>query len=112
MSFVKVAGNRADVFCDAPLVVVEDADEFFRRMRDVVHRFEGNTVRQRRVAENADDIFVRALFVARRRHAERGGKRRAGVTRSVTIVRTFRAQREAVQAVRLANRAKTIFCDP
>ena len=30
---VEIAGNRADVFGDAPFVVVEDADEFFRRVR-------------------------------------------------------------------------------
>ncbi len=106
---VQVVGNRADVFGDAPFVVVEDADEPFRRVADVVERLEGNAVGQRRVAENADDVFVRAAFVARRRHAERGGQRRARVAGAVAIVLAFRAQRETVQAVRLANRPKTVF---
>ena len=77
--------------------------------RDVVERLERNAVGQRRVAENADDVFVRAAFVARRRHAERGGKRRACVTRAVAIVRTFRAQRKAVQAVRLPDGAEPVL---
>ena len=78
-------------------------------MRDIVERLKGNAVRQRRVAEDADDVFIRAFFVARRRHAERGGQGRAGVTGAKTIVRAFRAQRKTVQAVRLADGAKTIF---
>ena len=36
--------------------------------------------------------------VARHGHAERGGKRRAGVSGAVAIVRAFGAQHEAVQA--------------
>ena len=106
---VEVAGNRADVLGDAPFVVVEDADESLRRVADVVHRLEGNAVGQRRVAENADDVFVRAAFVARRRHAQRGGKRRARVARAVAIVLAFGAQREAVQAVRLADGAEAVL---
>ena len=106
---VEVAGNRADVFGDAPLVVVEDADEFFRRVRDVVHRLEGNAVGQRRVAEDADDVFIRAALVARRRHAERGGQRRARVARAEAVVLALGAERKAVQAVRLADGAETVF---
>ena len=52
------------------------------------------------------------LFVARRRHAERGGKRRARVARAVAIVRAFRAQREAVQAVRSAGWCGSGSCGP
>ena len=106
---VQVTGDRADIFRDAPFIVVENADEFFCRVRDVVHRFKRNAVRQRGVAENTDDLFIRTAFVARRRHAERGRKRRARVTRTERIVFAFRAERKTVQAVRLANRAKTIF---
>ena len=106
---VEVGRDRADIFGDAPFVVVQDADESLRRVADVVERLERNAVRQRRVAENADDIFVRAFFVARRCHAERGGQRRARVTRAVAIVRAFRAQGEAVQAVRLPDGAKPVF---
>ena len=72
-------------------------------MADVVERLEGNAVGQRRVAENADDVFVRAAFVARRRHAERGGQGRARVAGAVAIVLALRAQGKAVQAARLAD---------
>ena len=78
-------------------------------MRDVVHRLERNAVRQRRVAEDADDLLVRPAFVARRRHAQRGRERRAGVTRAEAIVLALGAQREAVQAIRLADRAEPVF---
>ena len=49
------------------------------------------------------------LLVARRRHAERGGKRRARVARAVAIVLAFRAQRKAVQAVRGADGVEPVF---
>ena len=107
--FVQVARNGADVFGDAPLVVVEDADEFSRGCADVVQRLEGNAVGQRRVAENADDVFIRAALVARRRHAQRGGQRGAGVARAEAVMFALRAQSEAIQSVRLADRAEPLF---
>jgi len=54
-------------------VLGENADEPLGGMADVIERFEGNAIGQRRVAKNTDDIFVRAFFIARRGHAERGG---------------------------------------
>ncbi len=106
---VQVGGNRADVFGDAPLVVVEDADEFFGGVRDVVERLVGNAVGQRRVAEDADDVLVRALLVTRRAHAQRRRQRRARVAGAVAIVRAFGAEREAVQTARLPDGVKTIL---
>ena len=107
--FVKIIRDRADVLGNAPLVIVENADKFFGGVANVIERLEGDTVGQGGVAEDADDIFVRAFFVARRGHAERGGKRGARVAGAVAIVRAFGAQREAVQAVRGANGVKAIF---
>ena len=43
------------------------------------------------------------------RHAERGGQRRAGVARAVTIMLALGAQREAVQAVRRADGVKAVL---
>ena len=57
----------------------------------------------------ADDIFVGAALVARGAHAQRGRKRRAGVSRAVAIMLAFRAQREAVQAIGAADGVKSIF---
>ena len=81
-------------------------------MADVVERLVGNAVGQRRVAKNADDVFIRAALVARRRHAERGGQRRARVTGAVAIVLAFRAQGKAVQAAGLADGAANRFLRP
>ena len=74
-------------------------DEPLRRVRDVVQRFERNSVGQGRVAENRDHILIAAALVARRAHAERGGQGGAGVAGAVAIVLAFGAQGEAVQAV-------------
>ena len=71
---VQVAGDGADVLGNAPLVVIEDADEFFGRVRNVVKRLERNAVGQRGVAEDGDHIFIAPSLVARRGHAQRGGK--------------------------------------
>ena len=79
------------------------------RVRDVVQRLEGNAVGQRRVAEDADHVFVRCRVVAGRAHAQRGGQRGAGVARAVAIVLALGAQREAVQAVGGADRGETVL---
>jgi hypothetical protein len=106
---VQVAGDGADVLVDAPLVVVEDADEFFRGGRNVVQRLVGNAVGQRGIAEDAHHVFVRALLVAGGAHAERRGKGGARVARAVAVVRTLGAQGKAVQAVRLADRVEAVL---
>ena len=89
---VQIVRDRADVFSDAPLVVVEDADEPFGGLRDVVQGLEGDPVGQRGVAENRHHVFIRPLLVARRRHAERRGKGSASVPGAVAVMRAFRAQ--------------------
>ena len=104
----EVIGNGTDIFGNAPFVVVEDADELFGRVPDIVERLERNAVGEGGVAKDADDVFVGALFVARRGHAQRGGKSRARVAGAVTIVWAFRAQRETVQAIGGADGVKFI----
>jgi hypothetical protein len=46
--------------------------------------------------------------IARGGHAERGGKRRARVTRAVAVVLAFGAEHEAVEAVGLADGVETV----
>src|SRR3954454_936008 len=35
---IEITGNRADIFRDAPLIIIQDADETLSRLRDVVQR--------------------------------------------------------------------------
>ena len=95
---VEMGGNGADVFGDAPFVVVEDADETFGGVANVVESLKGNAVGQGGVAENADDVLIGAALVAGGAHAQRGGEGGAGVAGAVAIVLALRAERKAVQA--------------
>jgi len=96
--FVEVAGDRADVPGDRPLVVVQHDDEFFRDMRDVVKRLVTDPAGECGVARDCDDMLVRARAVASHRHAQRGGERRARMARAVTVVLALAPEQEAVQA--------------
>jgi hypothetical protein len=95
----EVVGDGADVLGDGPLVVVEDTDELLRRVGDVVQTLEGDAVRHRRVAEDADDMLAAVALVAGGTHAERGGNGGARVAGSVAVVLALGAEGEAVQAV-------------
>ena len=106
---VEIGGNGADVFGDAPFVVVENADEAAGGVGEVIEGLEGNAVGQRGVAKNADDVFIRAALIARGAHAQRGGKGGAGVARAVAIVLAFGAQGETVQAAGGADGVKTVL---
>ena len=100
---LQVAGNGADVLVDGPLVVVEDHDQALGVVGDVVERLVGDAAGEGRIAGHGDDVLLAAQLVARHRHAERGGERRAGVSGAVAIVRAFGAQHEAVQPARRAD---------
>ena len=95
--------DGADVFGDRPFVVVKNADEFLRAVRNVVQGLEGNAARQGRVAEERDDVFVGAAHVARRGHAE--GDREAGarVAGAVVVVLAFEAVEESARSAELAH---------
>ena len=103
---VEVGGDGADVLGNAPFIVVEDADELLRRVRDVVHRFERNAVGQGGIAKDRHHVFIAAALVAGGADAQGGGKRGAGVRRAVAIVLALRAQGEPAQAARAANGVK------
>ena len=106
---VEVAGNRADVLGDGPLVVVEDADELLGRVRDVVQRLEGHAVGQRGVAKDTDDVLVALTLVTRGAHPEGGRERRARMACAEAVVLGLRAEREAVQAVGLADGVEAVL---
>ena len=74
---IKIFRNGANVFIDTPFVVIEDADEFLGRVRNIVQRLKGNTVGQRGIAEHTHHIFIRLPLIARRAHAQRRGQSRA-----------------------------------
>ena len=105
---VQVVRDGADVFCDRPLVVVEHDDEALGLRFDVVQRFVADAAGERGIARDYDDVLVAAAQIAPDRHAERGGKRRAGVARAVAIVLAFGAQEKAVQPLVLPHRVKAI----
>ena len=99
---VQVAGNRADILVDGPLVIVQNHNQPFGVVSDVVQGLVRNSAREGRVAGNRDHVFLAARLVAGNGHAKRRRERRAGVPRAVAIVRTFGAQHEPVQAARSA----------
>ena len=68
---VQIARNRADILGDAPLVVIQDRNESLGGLRDIIQGLEGNSIGQRRIAENGHDIFIAAALVARRADAQR-----------------------------------------
>ena len=75
---------------------------------DVVERLVGDAAGEGRVAAERDDVLLAAAQVARRGHAERGGKRRARVARAEAIVLALGAEHEAVEAVGLADGVETV----
>ena len=106
---VQVAGDGADVLGDAPLVVVEDADEPLGGVGDVVQRLEGNAVGQGRVAEDATTFSSLPRWSRAGADAQRGGKRRAGVGRAVAIVLALGAQGKPAQAAGAADGVKAVL---
>ena len=105
---VEVVRNRADIFCDRPLVVVKNDDQALGCGGDIVERFKSNAASERRIARHADDMLVGTEAVPGGGHAERGGEGGAGVTRAVAVMFALAAEQEAVQSLVLADRGKAI----
>src|SRR5262249_20351782 len=95
-------------FGDGPLVVIQDDDKTLRVRFDVVKRFVTDSARKGSVACNYHDILVTAPQVSPDGHAERCGKRRACVARTVAIMFALGAQKKTVESAELAHRMKTI----
>ena len=105
---VQVGCNRADVFRDRPLVVVQDDDEAFRLRLDVVERLVADSAGKRGVARNHHDIFIRSAQIAPDCHAKRSGERRAGMTGAITIMFAFGAEQKSVKPFVLPHRIDAI----
>ena len=105
---VQVISDRAHVFCDRPLVVVEHDDETLGMRFDIVERFVTDSTGERGIARDYDNVFIAAAQIASDSHAESSGKRGAGMTRDVAIVFAFGAQKKAIQTAELPHRGKAI----
>jgi hypothetical protein len=99
---VEIAGNRADVLVDGPLVIVQDYDQPLGVVGDIIQGLVRNPAREGRVSGHRYHVVFAARLVAGDGHAERRRECRAGVSCAVAIVRTFGAQHEAVKAARSA----------
>ena len=86
---VEVMGDGADVFGDAPFVVVEDDDEPLGGIGDVVERLVVDAARERRVARHADNRLVGTALVASHSQPQAGGKGGPGMACAVDVVLTF-----------------------
>ena len=81
--------QRSDVFRDRHLIVVEDHDELGVGVVQTVERLKRDAVGQRAVTDHGHDMLLTAVTVARDRHAQCGGERRAGVAAHKSIERAL-----------------------
>jgi len=95
---VEVGGDRPHIFGDAPFVVVQDADEPFGGMGNVVERFERNPVCQGGVAEDGHHVLVPSAAVPSGANAQGRRERGARVRGAIAIVFALGAEREAADA--------------
>src|SRR6202040_3418908 len=72
---VKVRRNRANVFGDRPLVVVQDDNKTLGVGANIVERLVADAAGERRVARDNHDIFIPAAQISSDGHAQPGGKR-------------------------------------
>ena len=100
---VEIIRNSAHILGDAPLVIVQNDDQAFGGVLDVVEGLERDAIGQGRIPENNDHLLIRARAIAARRHAQAGRKRCAGVTGTKAIVGTFLPQREPHRPTGLAD---------
>ncbi len=104
---VQVVGDRAHVAVDRPLVVVQHHDQALGLLGDIVERLKAYAIGERRIPGKGNHVLFGPGQIARHRHAKGGGERGAGVARAIAVMIAFRAQREAVQAARLAHGVET-----
>ena len=101
--FIEVGGDGADIFGDRPFVIVEDDDEFFGGIGDIIEGFVADAAGESGIASDTDHVFVGAPAIATDGHAEGGAEGGAGVTCAVGIVGAFAAEEEAIEAFVLAD---------
>src|SRR6266487_3480997 len=105
---VQIVCDRADIFCDGPLIVVQHDYETLGVRFYIVERFVADPACECGVACYHDDVLVAAAEVASDRHAQCSRERRSRMTRAVAIVFTLGAQKKTVESAELAHRIKTI----
>ena len=88
---VEIVRNRADVFCDRPLIVVQHDDETLGVRFDVVERFVADPAGQCGVACYHDDVLIATAEIPSNRHTQACRERRPRMTGTVAIVFTFGA---------------------
>src|SRR4029077_11848691 len=103
-----VVSDRAHVFCDRPLVVVEHDDETLGMRFHIVERFVADSTGERGIACDYDNVFIATAQISSHSHAETSGERRASMTGAVSIVFAFRAQKNSVEAAELAHRVEAL----
>ncbi len=95
---IQVASQRSDRGRDRHLVIVEHDDQTALQVTRLVDRFHRHATRQRRIADQGNDVMIFALAIARDGHAERCGKRRRSVTRAKRVVLRFVTTQKAADA--------------
>src|SRR5207247_10215648 len=104
----QVISDRANVFCDRPLVVIEHNDEALGMRFDVIERFVADSTGERSIARHDYNMLVATAQITSHCHPKTGGKRRAGMPSAVAIVFAFRAQEKSVEAAILPHCGKAI----
>src|SRR6185503_6750897 len=105
---IQVISDRAHVFCDRPLVVIEHDDETLGMRFHIVERFVADSTGERGIASYYDNVFIAAAQISPHSHAETSGKRRTSMTGTVAIVFAFRAQKKSVEALELPHGVETL----
>src|SRR5262245_18241490 len=105
---VQVICNRADIFGDRPLVVIQNDNKALGVRFDVLKRFVTDSTRKGSVACNDYDVLVGAAQVAPDGHADSRGQGGSCVTRAVAIVLAFSAQQKAIEPSELTHGAKSV----
>src|ERR1700722_11650698 len=105
---VKIVGDSADILRDRPFVIVQNNDETFGMVGDIVECFVTNTAGESGVASYHNDVLFASAPVASDRHAQAGRQGRTGMAGTVAVMLAFRAEKETVQALVLADGRKAI----
>ena len=100
--------QRADVFADRHLVVVEDDQHVRIDVAAVVQRLVGHATGQAAVADHSHDLSCVALALRGDGHAERSRNRRRRMTHAETVVLAFIAARKRRQSVLVLDRVDAV----
>ena len=86
---LQVVAKRSLRVADAHAVVVEDDQQLPIERAGVVQAFECDTVDDRRIADDRDDVILLAGQLIPARHADGGGNRGSRVADGEKVVRRF-----------------------